>query len=203
VAAAGPAVPRFSVLLDDLAAVDERALRARGLPPAALLALVLLKVAPASRRLASALRPWADQIRAVLSQPGGAETFGAMVTYITLVSKTPQDQLRQLFADIDPRAEEAYVTTAEMLRAEGREEGRQEGRAEGRISGRAEALAQLLAIKFGPLDPGTLATVNAASSSLLETWTARVLAAGTLEQVLAADPQRGSNGKTGPHTSTE
>ena len=96
------------------------------------------------------------------------------------MGETPADQLHDLFTQLGPEAEEAYVTTAEMLRTEGRTE----GRSEGRIEGRAEALVQLLTLKFGPLTQGTLDTVHAASSRQLESWTARVLTAQTLDDVL-------------------
>ena len=43
---------------------------------------------------------------------------------------------------------------------------------------------QLLTLKFGPLPPAALDTVQAASSDQLETWTARVLTADTLATVL-------------------
>jgi hypothetical protein len=74
---------------------------------------------------------------------------------------------------LGPEAEEAYVTTAEMLRAEGE------------ARGRAEALVQLLTLKFGPLPPAAFDTVHAATTDQLETWTGRVLTADTLEEVLS------------------
>jgi predicted transposase YdaD len=80
------------------------------------------------------------------------------------------------------------VTTAEMLRAEGEARGRAEGeargRAEGEARGRAEALVQLLTIKFGLLPKAAVETVRAASSEQLQSWTARVFTADTLEDVL-------------------
>jgi hypothetical protein len=68
------------------------------------------------------------------------------------------------------------VTTAEMLRAEGEVRGRAEGR--------AEALKQMLTLRFGPLPQAVLDTVHAASTDQLQTWTARVLTADSLDQVL-------------------
>jgi hypothetical protein len=56
--------------------------------------------------------------------------FAAMLAYIELVSETPAEELRDLAASLGPDAEEAYVTTAEMLRAEGEARGRARGRAE-------------------------------------------------------------------------
>jgi hypothetical protein len=88
------------------------------------------------------------------------------------VGEAPTDELHDLVARLGPEAEEAYVTTAEMLRTEGRAEGR------------TEALVQLLTLKFGPLPAATSAAVRAASIDQLETWTARVLTADTLDEVL-------------------
>jgi hypothetical protein len=45
-----------------------------------------------------------------------------MLTYIVLVGDAPAGDLRDLAASLGPDAEEAYVTTAEMLRAEGKAE---------------------------------------------------------------------------------
>ena len=62
----------------------------------------------------------------MLDQPGGRETFIALLTYINRVGETPADDLRDLAARLGPDAEEAYVTTAEMLRAEGEARGKAE-----------------------------------------------------------------------------
>ena len=72
------------------------------------------------------------------------------------------------------------MTTAEMLRTEGRAEGRNEGRNEGR----AEALRQLLTLKFGALQDETLERIRSAPADRLEVWTARLLTAATLDEVL-------------------
>jgi predicted transposase YdaD len=189
-------LPRFQFILDDLARVDEQALRARALTAPARVTLLLLKIAAGNRRLADDLKAWADDLRAVLARPGGTEQFVALLRYIELVGEAPTDELHELVAALGPEAEEAYVTTAEMLRAEGEARGEARGRAEGEARGeargraageargRAEALAQLLALKFGPLPRGALDSVNAASTGQLETWTARVLTADTLADVL-------------------
>jgi predicted transposase YdaD len=187
-AAAAEYLPRLRFLLDDLARVDEKALRSRPLTPPARMALVLLKVAAGNQRLGAELRMWDDELRAVLDRPGGMEDFVALLSYIERVGETPAEELHELFAQLGSQAEEAYVTTAEMLRTEGRVEGRAQGRAEGRtegeLRGRAESLVQLLILKFGPLPADTLQLVHAATVDQLETWTARVLTAETLGEVL-------------------
>jgi hypothetical protein len=120
--AAQPYLPRFEFLLDDLTRVGEDQLLARNLTPAALVTMLLLKNARDNPDITAELRRWAGQLRAVLDRPGGAGEFTAMLTYIVLVSKARADELRDLAASLGPDAEEAYVTTADMLRAEGKAE---------------------------------------------------------------------------------
>jgi hypothetical protein len=84
-------------------------------------------------------------------------------------------ELRDLAASLGPDAEEAYVTTAEMLRAE--------GEARGEARGRAEALVEVLTVKFGPLPDSVPKTVRAASLDQMRAWTARAVTAETLDQV--------------------
>jgi hypothetical protein len=120
-------LPRFEFLLDDLARVDVGQLAGRELTPVTLVTLLLLKTAAGNPRITAELRPWAGQLRAVLDQPGGREAFTALLTYIELVSEVPAGELRDLAASLGPDAEEAYVTTAEMLRAEGKARGKAEG----------------------------------------------------------------------------
>jgi hypothetical protein len=112
----------------------------------------------------------------VLDRPGGVEEFAAMLTYIVLVSDAPADDLRDLAASLGPDANEAYVTTAEMLRAEG---------ATGAL---VEALIEGLTAKFGPLPDNVPETVHAASAEQIKAWNARAMTAKTLDEVFA-DPQ--------------
>jgi hypothetical protein len=164
-------LPSFGYLLDDLAATGTGQLRNRGLTPQALVTLLLLKTAPGNPRLPTELRAWADQLRAILDQPGGGEAFIALLTYIELVSEAPASELHDLAASLGPDAEEAYMTTAEMLRTEGRAEGL------------AEALVQVLTIKFGTLPEDLPRKVRAASSGQVQEWTARAVTAEKLDEV--------------------
>ena len=61
------------------------------------------------------------------------------------------------------------MTTADMLRAEGR----------------VETLMRLLTLKFGALPEGAQARLRAASADQLATWTDRVLTATTLEEIFS------------------
>ena len=73
---------------------------------------------------------------------------------------------------VGPDAEEAYVTIADVLRAEGE------------ARGRAEALLQLLALRFGTVPEAAVATVRAAPTDRIAAWTGRVLTAPTVDDVL-------------------
>ena len=168
-----PYLPQFRFILDDLARLDEQALRARPVTPPVRITLLLLKIAAGNPDLAHDLQSWVDDLRAILHRPGGIDQFVALLRYIESVGEAPTDELHKLVATLGPRAEEAYVTTAEMLRTEGE------------VRGRAAALVQLLTLKFGPLPQATLDTIHAAATDQLEAWTARVLTAETLDEVLA------------------
>ncbi|GAB3766875.1 Rpn family recombination-promoting nuclease/putative transposase [Microlunatus parietis] len=170
-AAAGDYLPRFRFLLDDLTRLDQQDLRARPLTPSARITLLLLKIAAGNTELATDLQPWADDLRAILEAGEGIEDFIALLTYIETVGETPAEELHQLFTELGSAAEEAYVTTAEMLRAEGA------------TKGRADTLLELLELKFGPLPPETVQSVNTASTSQLRAWTARVLTATSLDEI--------------------
>jgi hypothetical protein len=168
--------------------VDEPELRTRPLTVPARVTFLLLKSVNGNPGLADDFRRWAGDLGEILGLPDGSELFAALLRYIFLVGEIRPGELRDLIAELGPEAEEAYVTTAEMLRAEGEARGRAEGeargRAEGEARGRAGALVQLLTLRFGPLTPDALDAVRDASADKLETWTARVLTADTVEDVL-------------------
>ena len=69
------------------------------------------------------------------------------------------------------------MTTADMLRAE--------GRVEGQIEARRESLLDLLAIKFGPVDPAVRDRIAVASIDLLVLWLRRVVVAPSIDAVFA------------------
>jgi hypothetical protein len=166
-------LPRFEFLLDDLSGVDEDQLRERPLTPLALVTLVLMKSAPGNPGIVAGLRPWAGQLRAVLDQPSGGEAFIALLTYIEHVSEASAGDVRDLAVSLGPDAEEAYVTTAEMLRAEG---------ATGAL---VEALIEGLTAKFGPLPDNVPQKAHAASVDQIKAWNARAMTAETLDEVFS------------------
>ena len=88
--------------------------------------------------------------------------------------------LRLVGREIGKDVEEAIVTTADILRAEGRIQGRSEGRSEGQ----REMLVRLLGKRFGALPEAAVARVNAAGLTELEAWFDRLLTAAKLSDVL-------------------
>jgi hypothetical protein len=75
------------------------------------------------------------------------------------------------------------MSTADMLRAEGRAEGCAQGRAEGRIEHASEVLLRLLTRKFGPVPDAARGRVDGASLEQLDLWSERVLDAATMNEV--------------------
>ncbi len=78
-----------------------------------------------------------------------------------------------------------------MLRETAREwtqqwkrEGHEEGYRAGRRDGEATLLIRQLEFKFGPLQPGDRARIDAADSEQLFAWGERVLTARSLDEVL-------------------
>ncbi len=61
-------------ILDDLARLDEQALRERPPTPPVRVTLLLLKIAAGNPQLASDLRPWADELRAILASPAASSS---------------------------------------------------------------------------------------------------------------------------------
>lgn len=177
-------LPRLRFLLDDLALLDEREVRERRMTPQARMLYLLLQTAPKNPHMLNELRRWLADLDEVLRGPGGEKDFASLVMYILTASETPEGPLGDLFAELGPEAKEAFVTTADMLRAEGEAKGWVEGRAEGLTSGRAEALVQIMTIKFGPLEPSVRDAVRTASVEQIEVWTGRVVTAETLDDVL-------------------
>ena len=164
--ALGGLLPRMRYLLDDLTALDDDALRARPLTPAARLAFAALRNGPGSADVTVWLGDWRDDIAALSDR-----ILALIVTYLWWVSETPPESLRKFATTVGHHTEEVIMTTAEQLRAEGRVEGRVEGKAEGK----AELLLSQLTIRFGPLDGDHRNTVESATPEQIDLWSTRLI----------------------------
>ena len=67
------------------------------------------------------------------------------------------------------------------------QQARSEGVRQGRVEGERAVLERQLRRRFGALSPAVDASLGAASTSDLETWTINVLDAGTLDEVFGSD----------------
>jgi hypothetical protein len=125
-------------------------------------------------------------MRQVARAPDGMAALTMIFRYMCEVDETigAFELLRLVRHEVGKDVEEAIVTTADMLRAEGRSEGLSEGLSKGRSEMQREVLLKLLSQRFGALPEDAVARVNAAGPAELGQWCDRVLTALTLGEVL-------------------
>ena len=185
---AGELVPHVSYLVDDLTTLDDAALRARPLTPAARITFVVITKAPGDDDVTTWLGQWFDDFIRLTGLWDHERLLKGIFTYLLRTGTTPVDHLIRFGATLGPAAEEAAMTTAEQIRAKGFIEGRVEGRVEGRAEGHAEGLASLLTSmltrKFGTLDKGAHDLVAGATEEQIIRWSSRLVeGAATLDDV--------------------
>ncbi|MCA9545445.1 MAG: Rpn family recombination-promoting nuclease/putative transposase, partial [Myxococcales bacterium] len=122
-AAIAPFVFDGQFLLDDLPTVQDQALRARAMAAAAELGLRAMRDARGD--LARSLREAKALFLQVEQSPSGLAALCAVIRYCLLVGEA---DTRAVLTDeiapaLDPEPQEAVMTAADMLKAEGREEG--------------------------------------------------------------------------------
>lgn len=173
-----PLVLDHSMLVLDLAGLDDAKLRGWAFDAFSTLALVMLRDGRDSERLRADFARWRDVFLEVLSAPNGADAVAQVLRYIAVVTGDMHFQdFRATIASQLPEAEEITMTVAQELRQEGRQEGRQVER--------AEMLVKLLTLKFGNMSPAALTQIEAAAFEQLGRYLERVLTADSLESVLA------------------
>jgi Putative transposase, YhgA-like/Domain of unknown function (DUF4351) len=177
-------VPDFAFLLDDVSKLRDEELRGRAkLTALARFALMCLARTRPKRSFIGELRRWKDMAEEVLSAPTGLAATEAVFRYILETSETTRDELDDFARQLGPKAEEALMTTAQILQAEAR--GKAEGKAEGEARGRAELLIKQLGSKFGPLSESITERVTRASVEELDLWALSVLEAKSLDEVFS------------------
>ena len=125
-ASLGPYLPSFELLIDDLAAIPEAELRRRQMTSLATLTLLALQRLRGTSDVIAELRRLLDLAERVLDAPRGTDAFAAVLSYILEVTNVARPELRELVRQLGPRGEEAIMSTADVIRAEGRAEGRVE-----------------------------------------------------------------------------
>ena len=182
-----PHVPEFEFHVDDLSGAQAESLRARAMTAIAQLSLFCLSRARKSGDVAAELaQSWQDRMREVADAPNGVAALGTVLRYLLEASETPPERVRNLVRQLGPRAEEAFMTGAQILRAEGKAEGEAKGKAEGEAKGKADTLLKLLELKFGALPDSTTRNVRGATLEQLDSWIERIFQATSLEDVFAS-----------------
>ncbi|TLF93572.1 Rpn family recombination-promoting nuclease/putative transposase [Nocardia cyriacigeorgica] len=166
-------LPRFQFLLDDVAALDIEALRARELTPETRVMLILHKIAPGNTNLGHDMLILVDDLRILESDLHPSTDLKVHFHYLLIVGDTPETDLDQVIEQLGPRAKEAIVTTAERLVAEGE------------MRGQRKVLLRLLQTKFGQLPSDVVSAVRSADPGQLLMWEPRILTASTLDEVFA------------------
>src|SRR5262245_13088232 len=176
--ALGPHIPRFRFVLDDLSSQTDADLRARTqMTAGGRVAILSLKHGRA--QVAVRIRVLSPDGRA----PAARDVLASVLRYILETSRAEPATLREMLArQVGHEAAEEIMTTAEMLRREGRDQGRQEGE----VIGKRGALLVLLRQRFGRLPAATVASIDKAGAAELDVWFKRGLTASSLDEVLGA-----------------
>ncbi|WP_067681123.1 hypothetical protein [Nocardia miyunensis] len=94
------------------------------------------------------------------------------MNYIVNTDKLSLDAIDRFVDPLGPVAEEVAVSNIEILEARGE------------ARGRAQMLLELLAARFGSLDPSVERVVRQADVAQLKVWASRMLTATTVDEVL-------------------
>jgi hypothetical protein len=177
-AAFGPYVPRFRFLLDDLSAQTDADLRARTQMTAGG-RVAILSLKHGRDQVAMRIRVLAPDGRS----PSARDVLASVLRYILETSRAEPATLRGLLArQVGREAAEEIMTTAEMLRREGRDQGRQEGE----VLGKRGTLLLLLRQRFGRLPGAAVTRIDKAGAAELDVWASLVLTASSIDEVLGA-----------------
>jgi predicted transposase/invertase (TIGR01784 family) len=180
-------VPRFSLIIDDLAQLSDDELKARSLAPYPKLALWLLRDARDPDRLLDSFDTWISTMLQLSRSRSGREAFFTLIGYMfRVVGPMKADDLRAKVAHMsDADAEEAFYSYADYLEDKGREKGRLEGRQKGHLEGCVATLRILLLQRFSlpSLDPSYEARLQAASPEAIVRIVKRALTADSIAAV--------------------
>ncbi len=134
------------------------------------LALIVLRSGRSGPRLAEHLAGFLRELRDDLRGPGVVPALTRLAGYVLAVGEgAPRKVRATLAAALLTEHRSDVMTTAEMLRAE--------GKAEGLLEGWRACVAGLLEIRFGALSPDAQRRVEAAGVTTLQRFQRRVLIA--------------------------
>ena len=182
--AAAPHGVQLAYVLHDLSAISDDELRgAPAMTALGKLATLCLKHARARADFLEIFAGWLDVVREVARGPTGLKALVQVMGYILQVHEPSQREALEALMEreVGSQAKEAVMTAGQQLIEQGIQQGRQEERR------RFQALLlRLLRQRFGnEADAQVERRIAASSGEQLEVWTARVLSAATLSELLA------------------
>lgn len=190
--------PHQRVFVDDLDAVTENDIAARGMTPLAELTLRCLKVLPRAvpAEVVRAFDRWQHLLRAVdrvaappHAPPLGADAVDAFGWYALGTTEAESLALSETFCRILQRDDDTIMSTLDRTFqkgvSRGLSQGISQGISQGQSEGSANTLLRILTRRFGPLDEATEQRVRRATQPQLDVWIDRVLDARSLDELLA------------------
>jgi hypothetical protein len=160
----------------DVAALSNAELQGRKLAAFQKLVLWVLRDARAPARLLANFEAWSGVMAEAGRTRSGQDALWVLLEYMfRVVDPVYWDLLRAKLHLLDPHAEEAAMTIAEMLHEEGRAKGHEEGR--------IATLRGLLIFRFEALDAATEARLRSATPEAIERYLRRLLTADSLAAV--------------------
>jgi hypothetical protein len=172
-----PHLVRFAYVLHDLSKIsDDELHRGARLTALAKLVTLLLKHGRTRADLLQILGRWVDVMREVARAANGLEALARVVRYILEVNEHVRPEALQalLESEIGPEAKDTIVTAAQRYIEQGRREGE------------SAVLLRLVRQRFGDaVDTHVERRIATAPIERLDTWTARILSAATLTELLA------------------
>ncbi|MBL8723609.1 MAG: DUF4351 domain-containing protein [Planctomycetes bacterium] len=182
--------PHLTLVVDDLAKRSESELQRRRLRPAGILAQLAMRTLTGCDppQALAALRRWGPLLAAVAAEDEhcGSEHLSAFFWYLLHVTETDPRDAQMAIQQHLPHPRGSFMSTAEKLRSEGLAQGLAQGQALGLVAGRAATLGRLLTRRFGPLPSEVETRLQAATLAELDSWTDRILDAGSLREVFRA-----------------
>jgi len=185
-------VPRFSMVVEDLAQVPDHDLVCRPLGAFAKLALWLLRDARDPARLLDSFDAWIPSMLEVGRTRGGLDRLKVLITYMfQVIDPMNLDRLRAKIHELGIRSEKVAMTIAEYLHKQGVKEGVKKGVKEGVKEGvrkgvrkgRIDTVRSQLVFKFQTLNATYEARLQGATLPELARYAHRLLTADSLAAV--------------------
>ena len=181
-------VPRFGMVMQDIAGVDDEVLVHRTMTALGRVTLLLLRYAQQAAdayELVGRLARYVELVREVHEAPNGVRAMLAVIRYIQSVTKQSTHEVRRAMQQHEVLLvdEDTYWD----IRSPGwrEDQAREEGREEGLEKGQRNTLLKMLTARFGALTPQVQACVDAATNEQLDRMCIKILGAQTIEEVLA------------------